>query len=118
MAGGADQAASLAGADLLIKAKVRPPVSDGWVERARPEALLTEALESRRVVVISATAGAGKTTLLDALAQRTTMGIITGDMFVNGRPLDASFQRKTGYVQQQGKVFRLGCRGAAWLIVA
>ncbi|KAF4947363.1 hypothetical protein FSARC_13984 [Fusarium sarcochroum] len=37
----------------------------------------------------------------DVLAQRTTMGVITGDMFVNGRPLDASFQRKTGYVQQQ-----------------
>lgn len=45
--------------------------------------------------------GAGKTTLLDALAQRTTMGVITGDMFVNGRPLDAAFQRSTGYVQQQ-----------------
>ncbi|KAK7955249.1 putative ABC1 transport protein [Apiospora saccharicola] len=45
--------------------------------------------------------GAGKTTLLDVLAKRTTMGIITGDMLVNGKPLDASFQRKTGYVQQQ-----------------
>ncbi|CAF3429996.1 unnamed protein product [Fusarium graminearum] len=45
--------------------------------------------------------GAGKTTLLDVLAQRTSMGVITGDMFVNGKPLDASFQRKTGYVQQQ-----------------
>lgn len=45
--------------------------------------------------------GAGKTTLLDALAQRTTMGVITGDMFVNGAPLDAAFQRSTGYVQQQ-----------------
>lgn len=29
------------------------------------------------------------------------MGVITGSMFVNGAPLDASFQRKTGYVQQQ-----------------
>ena len=29
------------------------------------------------------------------------MGVITGDMFVNGKPLDSSFQRKTGYVQQQ-----------------
>lgn len=45
--------------------------------------------------------GAGKTTLLDSLAQRTTMGVITGDMLVNGRPLDPSFQRSTGYVQQQ-----------------
>jgi ABC-type multidrug transport system fused ATPase/permease subunit len=45
--------------------------------------------------------GAGKTTLLDCLAKRTTMGVITGDMFVNGKPLDPSFQRSTGYVQQQ-----------------
>jgi len=29
------------------------------------------------------------------------MGVVTGDMFVNGKPLDSSFQRKTGYVQQQ-----------------
>ena len=29
------------------------------------------------------------------------MGVITGNMFVNGAPLDSSFQRKTGYVQQQ-----------------
>jgi ATP-binding cassette, subfamily G (WHITE), member 2, PDR len=48
--------------------------------------------------------GAGKTTLLDVLAQRTTMGVITGDMLVSGRPLDRSFQRNTGYVQQQGKL--------------
>ncbi|KAH7145362.1 hypothetical protein B0J13DRAFT_595349 [Dactylonectria estremocensis] len=45
--------------------------------------------------------GAGKTTLLDVLAKRTTIGTIAGDMFVNGQPLDAGFQRKTGYVQQQ-----------------
>ena len=45
--------------------------------------------------------GAGKTTLLDVLAQRKSVGVVTGDMLVNGRPLDASFQRKIGYVQQQ-----------------
>ncbi|KAF2430765.1 pleiotropic drug resistance protein, ABC superfamily [Tothia fuscella] len=44
--------------------------------------------------------GAGKTTLLDVLAARTTMGVITGDMLVNGLPRDESFQRKTGYCQQ------------------
>ncbi|SCU98125.1 LAMI_0F13146g1_1 [Lachancea mirantina] len=44
--------------------------------------------------------GAGKTTLLNTLAQRN-IGIITGDMLVNGRPIDASFERRTGYVQQQ-----------------
>ena len=45
--------------------------------------------------------GAGKTTLLNVLAQRVDFGTITGDMLVNGRPLDSSFSRRTGYVQQQ-----------------
>lgn len=45
--------------------------------------------------------GAGKTTLLDVLASRVTMGVVSGDMLVNGRQRDQSFQRKTGYVQQQ-----------------
>jgi ATP-binding cassette subfamily G (WHITE) protein 2 (PDR) len=40
--------------------------------------------------------GAGKTTLLDVLAQRTSVGVISGDMFVNGKPFDSSFQRKLG----------------------
>ncbi|KAK4101105.1 ABC transporter-like protein [Parathielavia hyrcaniae] len=45
--------------------------------------------------------GAGKTTLLDVLAHRTGVGVVTGDMLVNGTPLRADFQRQTGYVQQQ-----------------
>jgi ATP-binding cassette, subfamily G (WHITE), member 2, PDR len=45
--------------------------------------------------------GAGKTTLLDVLASRTTMGVVTGEMLVDGRQRDTGFQRKTGYVQQQ-----------------
>lgn len=40
--------------------------------------------------------GAGKTTLLDVLAQRTSVGVVTGDMLVNGKPLGSSFQRRTG----------------------
>lgn len=61
---------------------------------------------------------AGKTTLLDVLASRVTMGVVTGDMLVDAAPRrsshfgpndyitndhlgDDSFQRKTGYVQQQ-----------------
>ncbi|RLV96492.1 Protein SNQ2 [Spathaspora sp. JA1] len=45
--------------------------------------------------------GAGKTTLLNTLAQRIDFGVVTGDMLVNGKPLDSSFSRRTGYVQQQ-----------------
>lgn len=45
--------------------------------------------------------GAGKTTLLNVLAQRVDTGVVTGDILVNGSGLDRSFQRRTGYVQQQ-----------------
>jgi ABC-type multidrug transport system ATPase subunit len=45
--------------------------------------------------------GAGKTTLLDVLASRTTVGVVSGSMLVDGQERDGSFQRKTGYVQQQ-----------------
>ncbi|CRK30985.1 hypothetical protein BN1723_003728 [Verticillium longisporum] len=42
-----------------------------------------------------------QTTLLDCLADRTSMGVIIGEMLVDGYQRDTSFQRKTGYVQQQ-----------------
>jgi ATP-binding cassette subfamily G (WHITE) protein 2 (PDR) len=61
---------------------------DGWVKPGTLTALM-------------GVSGAGKTTLLDCLATRTTMGVITGEMLVDGRPRDSSFQRKTGYAQQQ-----------------
>lgn len=38
---------------------------------------------------------------MNVLARRMTIGVVTGDMFVNGRELDASFARNIGYVQQQ-----------------
>lgn len=76
--------------DIEIKGEPRRLLDNvsGWVKPGTLTALM-------------GVSGAGKTTLLDVLAHRTSMGVITGDMFVNGRDLDASFQRKTGYVQQQ-----------------
>lgn len=92
--------------DIKIKGEPRRLLDgiSGWVKPGTLTALM-------------GTSGAGKTTLLDALAQRTNIGVLTGDMvsgesvwsisclilfqLVNGKPLDASFQRKTGYVQQQ-----------------
>lgn len=78
--------------DIQIKGEERRLLDhvSGWV---KPGTLTT----------LMGVSGAGKTTLLDVLAQRTSMGVITGDMLVNGKPLDESFQRKTGYVQQQGE---------------
>lgn len=38
--------------------------------------------------------------LLNALSERTTIGVVTGDRFVNGQALPADFQAQTGYCQQ------------------
>ncbi|KAL4934312.1 pleiotropic drug resistance family ABC transporter [Aspergillus undulatus] len=76
--------------DIKIKNEPRRILDhvDGWVKPGTCTALM-------------GVSGAGKTTLLDVLATRVTMGVVSGDMLVDGRPRDASFQRKTGYVQQQ-----------------
>jgi ATP-binding cassette, subfamily G (WHITE), member 2, PDR len=76
--------------DVNVKGETRRLLDNvsGWVKPGTLTALM-------------GVSGAGKTTLLDVLAQRTTVGVITGDMLVNGQPLGASFQRKAGYVQQQ-----------------
>lgn len=47
--------------------------------------------------------GAGKTTLMDVIAGRKTVGRITGEIFVNGKPKDQnSWSRMMGYVEQVG----------------
>lgn len=76
--------------DIKIKGEARRILDhvDGWVKPGTLTALM-------------GVSGAGKTTLLDVLATRTTMGVITGEALVDGRQRDDSFQRKTGYVQQQ-----------------
>ncbi|KAH8670380.1 ATP-binding cassette transporter [Tricladium varicosporioides] len=76
--------------DIKVKGKTRRLLDhvDGWVKPGTLTALM-------------GVSGAGKTTLLDCLADRRVgMGIITGDMLVDGKIRDESFQRKTGYAQQ------------------
>ncbi|KAJ5895287.1 ZEB2-regulated ABC transporter 1 [Penicillium taxi] len=77
--------------DIKIKDKPRRILNnvDGWVKPGTLTALM-------------GVSGAGKTTLLDCLADRTGgLGVLTGEMLVDGKPRDKSFQRKTGYAQQQ-----------------
>lgn len=76
--------------DIKIKKEDRRILDhvDGWVKPGTLTALM-------------GVSGAGKTTLLDVLATRVTMGVISGEMLVDGHQRDDSFQRKTGYVQQQ-----------------
>ncbi|KAF5975090.1 ABC transporter CDR4 [Fusarium coicis] len=76
--------------DVKVKSETRRILSDvnGWVQPGKLTALM-------------GATGAGKTTLLDVLADRVTMGVIAGDILVNGLSRGKSFQRTTGYVQQQ-----------------
>lgn len=53
-----------------------------------------------KMVALMGASGAGKTTLLNALSQRQSVGVLTGDMLVDGKPLSADFQRSTGYCEQ------------------
>ncbi|OLN94130.1 Multidrug resistance protein CDR2 [Colletotrichum chlorophyti] len=76
--------------DVKIKGKDRRILDhvDGWVQPGVITALM-------------GASGAGKTTLLDSLAARITMGVISGDIMVNGKLTDKSFSNRVGYVQQQ-----------------
>lgn len=77
--------------DIRIKGKPRRILDnvDGWVNPGTLTALM-------------GVSGAGKTTLLDCLADRRAgVGVLTGEMLVDGKIRDESFQRKTGYAQQQ-----------------
>ncbi|KAM0806858.1 putative ABC-2 type transporter-domain-containing protein [Seiridium cardinale] len=52
------------------------------------------------MVALVGASGAGKTTLLNTLAQRQRTGVVSGEMFVDGRPLGPDFQRNTGFCLQ------------------
>ncbi|ODQ56128.1 ABC drug exporter AtrF [Saitoella complicata NRRL Y-17804] len=53
-----------------------------------------------QMTALMGASGAGKTTLLNTLAQRQTVGVVTGDMLVDGRALGVEFQRGTGFCEQ------------------
>ena len=52
------------------------------------------------MVALMGASGAGKTTLLNTLSQRQRVGVVSGEMLVDGRPLGPEFQRVTGFVEQ------------------
>lgn len=53
-----------------------------------------------KLTALMGESGAGKTTLLNVLAQRVNVGVVNGDIFVNGQSLPMDFQSQTGYCQQ------------------
>ncbi|KAJ5543796.1 CDR ABC transporter [Penicillium frequentans] len=74
---------------------------DGWVQPGTLTALMFQRCDNLTQDEFRGASGAGKTMLLNVLANRVTTGVVTGTLLVDGMPSDASFQRRTGYVQQQ-----------------
>ncbi|KAI8957433.1 ATP-binding cassette transporter [Daldinia sp. FL1419] len=58
-------------------------------------------LEPGAMTALMGVSGAGKTTLLDTLAQRVSIGVVTGGLYLDGAPLPLSMNRRSGFVQQQ-----------------
>lgn len=54
-----------------------------------------------KLTALMGESGAGKTTLLNTLAQRISFGEVQGTFMVDGKPLPRSFQRATGFAEQQ-----------------
>ncbi|KAJ3307835.1 hypothetical protein HDU76_004330, partial [Blyttiomyces sp. JEL0837] len=52
------------------------------------------------LTALMGSSGAGKTTLLDVVAQRKTIGTISGSILVGSRPQNANFKRLSGYCEQ------------------
>eukprot|EP00596_Hydrurales_sp_CCMP1899_P009770 CAMPEP_0119035166 /NCGR_PEP_ID=MMETSP1177-20130426/2120_1 /TAXON_ID=2985 /ORGANISM="Ochromonas sp, Strain CCMP1899" /LENGTH=1167 /DNA_ID=CAMNT_0006993119 /DNA_START=471 /DNA_END=3971 /DNA_ORIENTATION=+ len=57
--------------------------------------------EPGSLTALMGSSGAGKTTLLDVLSGRKNTGVVSGSMYVNGKPKEElGFRRNMGYVEQ------------------
>lgn len=61
---------------------------------------ITGYVKPGQLTALMGASGAGKTTLLDVLASRKNIGVITGDVLVDGKPKGTAFQRGTSYAEQ------------------
>ena len=52
------------------------------------------------MIALVGASGAGKSTLLNTLSQRQSTGVVSGEMFVDGKDLGKAFQRGTGFCEQ------------------
>jgi ATP-binding cassette subfamily G (WHITE) protein 2 (SNQ2) len=52
------------------------------------------------MIALVGASGAGKSTLLNTLSQRQSVGVVSGEMLVDGKELGKAFQRGTGFCEQ------------------
>lgn len=61
---------------------------------------------SAEITAIAGPSGAGKTTLLEILAGKVSQGKVSGQVLVNGRPMDGpEYRRVSGFVPQEDALF-------------
>lgn len=65
---------------------------------------INHTIQPGSVTAIMGASGAGKTTLLDILANRAKSGRVTGQIYVNGKLIDESYPRISGYVFQDDNI--------------
>jgi ABC-type multidrug transport system ATPase subunit len=64
-------------------------------------------IEPNEMCALMGSSGAGKSTLLDILADRKTVGNVTGNIFINGNLREKRMMKSTAYVMQDD--IHIGC---------
>lgn len=57
-------------------------------------------VEPNEMCALMGASGAGKSTLLDVLADRKTTGVVSGEIYINGKARTKSMMKSTAYVMQ------------------
>lgn len=101
------------GIDIAAAFEKRPPITLSWRDLTYEVPVKGEAnrrilqgvsghVRSGQVMALLGPSGAGKTTMLDLLAQRAKGGDMSGELLMNGHPIESGvFRRVSAYVQQE-----------------
>ncbi|KAH9952740.1 hypothetical protein BC827DRAFT_1286560 [Russula dissimulans] len=72
----------------------------GMVQRTILRAVSHGYVKPGTLTALMGASGAGKTTCLDVLAKRKNIGVVSGEILVDGHPTGSDFERSTAYAEQ------------------